>query len=62
MSSSYLPMTDAVYQYMLKHCTDADEPVLNELRAETQRLGEVSEMANRFPLYAWRREPVTTAV
>ena len=38
-------MTDVVYQYMLKHCTDADEPVLNELRAETQRLGEVSEMA-----------------
>jgi glycine hydroxymethyltransferase len=24
--------------------------------------GEVAELANRFPLYAWRREPVPVAV
>jgi glycine hydroxymethyltransferase len=34
----------------------SDEAVLARIRCE------VSEMANRFPLYAWRREPVTTAV
>ncbi len=45
MSSSYLPMTDVLYRYMLEHASHADEPILNELRLETQRLGEVSEMA-----------------
>ncbi|WP_263350643.1 serine hydroxymethyltransferase [Acidicapsa acidisoli] len=33
-----------------------DDAVLARIR------GEVGEMANHFPLYAWRREPVTTAV
>ena len=45
MSSSYLPLNDKIYEYMLEHCSDADEPVLAELRLETQRLGDVSEMA-----------------
>jgi glycine hydroxymethyltransferase len=34
----------------LEHRTD--EAVLSRIR------GEVAELANRFPLYAWRREPV----
>jgi glycine hydroxymethyltransferase len=34
----------------------SDDAVLARIR------GEVSEMANRFPLYAWRREPVTATV
>ena len=29
-----------------------DDAILNGIR------GEVAELANRFPLYAWRREPV----
>jgi glycine hydroxymethyltransferase len=33
-----------------------DDAVLSRIRRE------VSEMANRFPLYAWRREPVAAAV
>ena len=34
----------------------ADEPVLARIRSE------VVELANRFPLYAWRREPVAAGV
>jgi glycine hydroxymethyltransferase len=33
-----------------------DDSMLNRIR------GEVAEMANRFPLYAWRRAPVTMGV
>jgi glycine hydroxymethyltransferase len=33
-----------------------DDAVLTRIR------GEVAELANRFPLYAWRREPVAAAV
>ena len=33
-----------------------DESILTRIR------GEVAELANRFPLYAWRREPVAAAV
>jgi caffeoyl-CoA O-methyltransferase len=38
-------MTDPLYQYMLQHCSDANEPILQELRQETQRLGEISQMS-----------------
>jgi glycine hydroxymethyltransferase len=34
----------------------ADDGVLQRIR------GEVAELANRFPLYAWRREPVAATV
>ena len=34
----------------------ADDAVLQHIR------GEVAELANRFPLYAWRREPVAVSV
>ena len=34
----------------------ADDAVLQHIR------GEVAELANRFPLYAWRREPVAASV
>ena len=34
----------------------SDETALNRIR------GEVAEMANRFPLYAWRRAPAAVAV
>ena len=34
----------------------ADDAVLRHIR------GEVAELANRFPLYAWRREPVAASV
>ncbi len=34
----------------------SDDAALNRIR------GEVAELANRFPLYAWRRAPVAVAV
>ena len=46
MSTSYLPLTDSLYAYLLEHRSEARDPILEELRAETRRLGpEVSEMA-----------------
>jgi caffeoyl-CoA O-methyltransferase len=45
MSTSYLPMTDPLYQYMIRHCSNANDPILQEVRQETQRLGAVSEMS-----------------
>ncbi len=38
-------MTDLLYRYMIEHTSNAQDTVLAELRAETQRLGDVSEMA-----------------
>lgn len=45
MSSSYLPLNDALYRYVLAHRSDANEPILEEIRRETATLGEVAEMA-----------------
>jgi caffeoyl-CoA O-methyltransferase len=46
MSSTYLPVTDPLYAYLLEHRSGANDPLMDELRAETRRLGpEVSEMA-----------------
>ena len=45
MSSSYLPLNDTIYQYLVRQRSDADEPILHEIRRETQALGEVAEMA-----------------
>ena len=45
MSSSYLPLTDPLYKYLVSHRSDAQDPVLTMLRQETEKLGPVSEMA-----------------
>jgi caffeoyl-CoA O-methyltransferase len=45
MSSSYLPLNDALYHYLVQHRSHADEPILKEIRHETRQLGEVAEMA-----------------
>jgi caffeoyl-CoA O-methyltransferase len=45
MSTSYLPLNDALYQYLLKQRSGADDPILEEIRAESRRLGEVGNMA-----------------
>jgi caffeoyl-CoA O-methyltransferase len=45
MSSSFLPLTDALYQYMLAQRSGTPDALLNALRAETMKLGDVSEMA-----------------
>jgi caffeoyl-CoA O-methyltransferase len=45
MSSSYLPLNDTLYQYMVSHRSNADDAILKEIRHETRQLGEVAEMA-----------------
>jgi len=45
MSSKYLPLTDALYGYILAQRSDAQDAVLEALRAETEGLGEVGNMA-----------------
>ena len=45
MSSSYLPLTDELYDYVLAQRSDAHDPVLTALKAETLSLGEIGEMA-----------------
>lgn len=41
----YTPFTDALYDYMVRQRSGADDPVMDALRAETMKLGEVSQMA-----------------
>lgn len=45
MSLSYLPFNDELYQYMLAQRSDAADPLLDALRAETMLLGEAANMA-----------------
>lgn len=45
MSSKYIAMTDELNDYVVAHRSNANDPVLAALRAETENLGDVSEMA-----------------
>ena len=45
MSLSYLPFTDELYRYMLAQRSDAHDPLLDALRAETKGLGDIANMA-----------------
>jgi len=45
MPAKYVPLTDAIYDYMIAQRSNADDPVLAALESETQNLGEVSRMA-----------------
>ncbi len=45
MSGKYVSMTDALYEYVIAQRSNADDPVLDALRAETEQLGNVSVMA-----------------
>jgi len=45
MSSKYVALTDDLHDYVVSHRSDANDPVLTALRAETESLGEISEMA-----------------
>lgn len=44
MSAKYVPLTDPLYDYLLAHRSDANDPVLEALRQETESMGEVSRM------------------
>jgi len=45
MSTSFLPLTDAIYRYALAQRTHAADPVMEALRLETEALGSIAEMA-----------------
>jgi len=45
MPGKYVQLTEPLYEYMLEQRTDAVDPVLEALRAETENLGEVSSMS-----------------
>jgi len=45
MSAKYLALNDAIYNYVLAHRSNANDPVLQALQVETQNLGEISQMA-----------------
>jgi caffeoyl-CoA O-methyltransferase len=45
MSDKYLVLTDELYDYMVEQRSDAHDPVLEALWAETENLGEISKMA-----------------
>ena len=44
MGLKYITLTDPLYRYVCSSRTDASDPVLEALRAETDALGEISQM------------------
>jgi caffeoyl-CoA O-methyltransferase len=45
MAGKYVPLTDAIYDYVIAHRSNANDPILTALQIETQNLGEISQMA-----------------
>jgi caffeoyl-CoA O-methyltransferase len=45
MSTSYLPLTDPLYQYLIRQRSDANDPILEEIRRESHRMGAIGDMA-----------------
>jgi len=45
MAGKYVPLTDAIYDYVIAQRSNANDPILTALQMETQNLGEVSQMA-----------------
>ncbi len=45
MSTTHLPITDSLYRYVLEQSSDGHDPLLTQLRRETQALGNVAEMS-----------------
>ena len=41
----YTPLTDSLYDYMIHQRSNADDRLLDELRNETSKLGDISQMA-----------------
>jgi caffeoyl-CoA O-methyltransferase len=44
MAAKYVTLTDALYDYVVRCRSRADDPVLEALRAETEALGDVARM------------------
>jgi caffeoyl-CoA O-methyltransferase len=47
-SLKFVPLDDALYRYVAMHRSGARDPVLDSLRAETEKLGSISEMLISF--------------
>jgi caffeoyl-CoA O-methyltransferase len=45
MSAKYVPLNDAIYDYVIAQRSNANDPILTALQIETQNLGEISQMA-----------------
>jgi caffeoyl-CoA O-methyltransferase len=45
MPRKYVPLTDAVYDYVVEQRSNANDPILAGLQMETENLGEISQMA-----------------
>ncbi|MCE0521984.1 MAG: class I SAM-dependent methyltransferase [Methylacidiphilales bacterium] len=45
MPGKYVPLTDDLYDYVLAQRSNAEDPLLAALQAETKNLGEISQMA-----------------
>jgi caffeoyl-CoA O-methyltransferase len=45
MSGKFVPMTEALHNYVLAHRSNANDPVLAALQAETRSLGDIAGMA-----------------
>ena len=44
MPAKYVPLTDAIYNYVIAQRSNADDPLLAALQMETENLGEISQM------------------
>jgi len=44
MSAKYIALNDALYDYVVRHRSRADDPLLDALRAETEALGDIARM------------------
>jgi len=45
MAAKYVPLTDAIYNYVIAQRSNASDPILAALEMETQNLGEISRMS-----------------
>jgi caffeoyl-CoA O-methyltransferase len=45
MPAKYVPLTDAIYNYVIAQRSNANDPLMASLQIETQNLGEISQMA-----------------
>jgi caffeoyl-CoA O-methyltransferase len=45
MPAKYTPLTDAIYNYAIAQRSNANDPLLAALQAETEGMGEISRMA-----------------
>jgi caffeoyl-CoA O-methyltransferase len=45
MPAKYVPLNDAIYSYVIAQRSNANDPILAALSIETEKLGEMSQMA-----------------